>query len=381
MTWGGGSSGASPKTAGACALLIQWWRRHNAGQEPSPAMLRALIVNGAQPMGSGGPVPNPREGWGRLNLDNILAPQTQRVLADQETLLAARGDTQGWLVRLADPKQPLKVTLAWTDPPGAVGTGTATASAVVNKLALRVEAGGRTYRGNQFQRGWSLAGGAPDREGWDNLQNVFLPAGEAPGLVRVTVSALEVTTNCLTNRPDTPQQDFALVITNALPEKSVTPTDVVVVIDPVASRAAGADDGDDFWAPDAEAGADAGDLAELDGKWWDARDAVGGAGPLDGDTDDASWWDEAQDVQWPGGFASGRTLRRCRWLSIPPCGGRWTWARAWSRAEWRATLCWPEEGAGRRSAGCGAWPVRAPAPFPWRWSWLWPSWRGGRSWG
>lgn len=42
LTWGGGTSGASPKTAGACALLVQWWRQNNAGQTPSPAMLRLI---------------------------------------------------------------------------------------------------------------------------------------------------------------------------------------------------------------------------------------------------------------------------------------------------------------------------------------------------
>ena len=231
ITWGGGSSGASPKTAGACALLIQWWKKNNNGKLPSPAMLRALIVNGATEMNVGGPIPNKFQGWGRLNVATILANNAVRIYEDQATVFTQRSQKKEWRIRVADPTKPVRITLAWTDPPGPIGSGTASVSAVVNKLALRVEANGKLYRGNHFRNGWAEPDPTPNKEGWDNLQNVYLPPGVATGSLQVTVSALELTTNCLTGKPENPQQDFAIVITNGKPDGSAIPTDVGVIVD------------------------------------------------------------------------------------------------------------------------------------------------------
>jgi subtilisin family serine protease len=288
LTWGGGSSGASPKTAGACALLIQWWRKLNQSGDPSPAMLRSLIVNGAEPIESGGSIPNKIQGWGRLNLETILA-NCRRIYVDQTELLRQRGDEKQWSVRVADPKQPLKITLAWTDPPGAIGSGTATAPAIVNKLALRVEVNGELYRGNQFQNGWSYANGAIDREGWDNLQNVYLPAGVATGVIRVRIVAIEITTNCLTGQITDPQQDFALVITNAEIDKATTPAAVFVAVDRDAPAAKPSQS--QFWANQPNS-SDA-YLTQFD--WWKSIDPPPSSPPKPRPALD-SWW--ADDRDW-----------------------------------------------------------------------------------
>ncbi|SEQ94301.1 Subtilase family protein [Lentzea xinjiangensis] len=236
ITWGGGSSGASPKTAGACALLAQWWRRWHGGVNPSPAMLRALVVNGAEPIDAGGPIPNSQQGWGRLSLRDLLDPAVARIALDQADLLTGQGETRRFPVRVVDPRRPVKITLAWTDPPGAVGSGTATASPVVNRLALRVRDGGRTWRGgaDRFRGGWTaedgqLTGTVLREEGADNLQCVHLPAGQARSL-EVSVTALRLTTDALTGGFDLPRQDFALVITNAEADHGAAGTTVVAGI-------------------------------------------------------------------------------------------------------------------------------------------------------
>ena len=242
LTWGGGSSGASPKTAGACALLTQWWRHNNAGQIPSPAMLRALVVNGAEPILTGGAVPNNRQGWGRLNVQNIVDPSVSRVCVDQATFLASPADTREWTIRAADPSRPVKITLAWTDPPGAIGSGSSAAnSPIVNKLALRAESGRQIYRGahDRFRNGSSVSDDAIAQEGTtslvsegaDNLQNIFLQPSAATGSVRVSVTALNVTTNCLTGLFEEPKQDFALVISNATVDTGASPSNIVVAVD------------------------------------------------------------------------------------------------------------------------------------------------------
>jgi hypothetical protein len=53
-----GSSMAAPHVSGLCALLVEWWR-DRTGATPSAAMLRALLINGAEDM-AGGP------SWKRL---------------------------------------------------------------------------------------------------------------------------------------------------------------------------------------------------------------------------------------------------------------------------------------------------------------------------
>jgi hypothetical protein len=258
ITWGGGSSGASPKTAGACALLAQWWRRWHGGADPSPAMLRALVVNGAEPITTGGPIPNNVQGWGRLSLRELLDPDVARIALDQGDVLTRTGETRQWTVRAVDPRRPVKITLAWTDPPASVGSGTATASAVVNRLALRAADGARTWQGtvSGFRDGWSVAnagpGGARPDEGADNLQCIYLRPGEVRSLV-VSVTALAITTDALTGGFARPRQDFVLVATNAEVDHVAQPTTVVagvtgVVASPEAGHLPHALDAAVWWA-------------------------------------------------------------------------------------------------------------------------------------
>ena len=81
-----GTSMASPHAAGAVVLLTEWWRTFNVGANPSPAMAKALLVNGAVDMGAAD-IPNPNEGWGRVNITNVITPAAPAQYWDQQTLL------------------------------------------------------------------------------------------------------------------------------------------------------------------------------------------------------------------------------------------------------------------------------------------------------
>jgi Subtilase family len=280
LTWGSGTSAASPKTAGACALLIQWWRQQNYNQDPSPALLKAMLVNGAEPLKASGFIPNMQQGWGRLNLENVLRQDIQRVYVDQSICLKQRGDRHTWKIRVADPSQPVKITLCWSDPPGALGTGTSTASAIVNQLALRLEANAQTYRGNQFQNGWSYSSENRDREGRDNLQNIFLAPRTVAGTLQVSVTALEITTNCLTGKINTPQQDFALVISNAVVETDQA--SVFVSVDPNATTQPKPSSSGEYWAGKNQ------DRQTLDYSWWQKIDSAKPKPPMQQQVD--AWW-------------------------------------------------------------------------------------------
>ncbi len=200
-----GTSMASPHTSGAVALVADWWADTRGGAIGSPAMAKAILVNIAVDMGAAN-IPNFDEGWGRINITNAIAPGVSVRYFDQEEVLADLG--QAWTLQtsVADPTKPLKVTLAWTDAPGAVGAN----PALVNDLNLAVQVNGNTYLGNVFAAGWSTTGGVADA--LNNLENVYVqaPAGD----VTITVTAANLPGDGIPYNADATDQDFALVCYN-----------------------------------------------------------------------------------------------------------------------------------------------------------------------
>jgi serine protease AprX len=215
-----GTSMASPQVSGAYALFVDWYRGRFGKRTPSPALVKAAFVNGAEDLAGGldadgavmTNIPNNQQGWGRLNLGNVFdAWHTNAVVhIDQSEVFDRSGQTESLRVRAVDPSEPIKMTLTWTDAPGP-GLGKKT-PAWVNDLDLRVRSGGDIYLGNVFAKGWSAKGGKADR--MNNLENVYLKrAGK--GLYEVVVDAANIIGDGLPNRKDPTDQDFALVITNA----------------------------------------------------------------------------------------------------------------------------------------------------------------------
>jgi hypothetical protein len=85
----GGTSMATPLTAGAAALVREWLTTVRAISNPSAAMMKAVLINGAADMspgqyGSGGTQeipalrPNNVTGWGRVDLVESLDPPDPR---------------------------------------------------------------------------------------------------------------------------------------------------------------------------------------------------------------------------------------------------------------------------------------------------------------
>src|SRR5206468_2443457 len=72
----GGTSQAGPHASGAAAVFVQYYRAMHGNATPSPALVRAALINSAVDMDdeSGtGPVPNNDEGWGRIDLTQIIS--------------------------------------------------------------------------------------------------------------------------------------------------------------------------------------------------------------------------------------------------------------------------------------------------------------------
>jgi hypothetical protein len=157
-----------------------------------------------------GPVPNNDEGWGRIDLTEIIGSDRVYDFVDQSVPLSTGQQFERRIV-IADSSEPLKVTLAYTDVPGFPGA----VPALVNNLDLEVVApDGRIYHGNEFDNGGSV----PDTLGYDNLNNVeavhiFEPL---PGEYVLRVIARNVPEDA---RLDTGavDQDFALVASGLIP--------------------------------------------------------------------------------------------------------------------------------------------------------------------
>ncbi|HEU6447323.1 MAG TPA: S8 family serine peptidase, partial [Verrucomicrobiae bacterium] len=214
----GGTSMAGPHAAGAAAVFVQYYQSLHDGAVPSPALVKAALINSAQELdnANGGPgsVPNFDEGWGRVTLTNIIttnldsAPRNYLYL--DETKLLSTGQTYEQHTLVRNSGQPLKVTLAYTDVPGFPGA----IPALVNDLDLEVVApDGTLYRGNQFI-GDESEPNAPTPDNINNVEGVYL-ANPEPGDYQVRVRARDVEEDA---RLDTSEidQDFALVISGDL---------------------------------------------------------------------------------------------------------------------------------------------------------------------
>lgn len=220
-----GTSMAAPHVSGTCALLIEWWRKSNAGTTPSTAMLKALLINGAEDLAGGpdghgsvlGHIPNNNQGWGRVSVENIIleAPDSDRgpkILSDQEHPLTAVGQEHIVRVRAFDETRPLRITLTWTDAPGSANAS----PALMNDLDLEVVGVGadnRTFKGNVFTDGFSSTGGTFDTV--NNVECVYIR--EPRGSYEIHVIASSLRANARPPFDNIGWQDFALVIDNAVP--------------------------------------------------------------------------------------------------------------------------------------------------------------------
>lgn len=224
-----GTSMSAAEVAGTLALMQEFFQR--LCRTNSPALMKALLINGARSLGPGGSfqvnAATNSQGWGLVNLTNSLprsltnlnATASPMLLFDQSSEGAlASGQSQTRFVSLSETatNQPLRATLVWTDPPG----NPAASLKLVNNLDLLVTNldTGEVFFGNDFPAGCSFNSpwdiySPPNLDLVNNVENVFLgrPLGTN---YSVTVAARSVNVNAVTTQSNRVAQDYALVISS-----------------------------------------------------------------------------------------------------------------------------------------------------------------------
>ena len=143
-----GTSLAAAEVSGALALMQEFFQ--SLGRTNSPALMKALLINGARPLTSPGAFqvrsPTNSQGWGLINLTNSLpiglsnsfaqaaAPMQLFDQNPDDALATGQSHTRFVSLSPAATNQPLRVTLVWTDPPG----NPAASLKLVNNLDLVV---------------------------------------------------------------------------------------------------------------------------------------------------------------------------------------------------------------------------------------------------
>jgi hypothetical protein len=220
VSYSSGTSHAAPQVAGAAALFTEFWKNSFGGSNPSPALIKAAVINSGQEMNGAttnvSTIPNGNEGWGRISMKNMFNVGFPIAYVNQGIAFSNPGESFTMTGAVIDPSKPVRFTLVWTDPPGAGSP------ALVNNLDLTATVGANTYRGNVFTGGVSVTGGANSTV--DNVENVFLNSGVAAGTaVSIVINATTLNGNGILGNADGTDQHFALVAYNFAPTVSARP--------------------------------------------------------------------------------------------------------------------------------------------------------------
>jgi hypothetical protein len=220
-----GSSMAAPAIAGVALLARQYYMEgfYPSGEAnpadgfvPTGALLKATLINTGHDLAGVPLYPSAREGWGRVVAGDALYFKGETRRLDVRDVRNASGLSTGdeyvFDIRVQSSAEPLRLTLAWTEPAGAPGVVTP----AVNDLNLELYSpAGVRYFGNVFAGGVSVSGGFADDR--NNVEQILIPSPPA-GVWTVRVAARHV--------PQGPQ-GFALV-TNG--DFVVEPTPVTITL-------------------------------------------------------------------------------------------------------------------------------------------------------
>ena len=213
LKYAGGTSMSAPAVCGAAAIVRQYFEDGNYAQitgdvdfqnPPSGPLIKAVLINGANTLTYDHdmqllePYDNV-QGFGLVNLMNSLPLHKKdsmkvKVMDRQEI---ASNSVQEFDVNIDLSKKcslPLSVSLAWYDPPSALGC----TKCLLNDLNLFVTSGSKTYKSNGYES---------QKDELNNAERVQINVQEAGDQFTIHVEATDLVTD---------DQMYALVITGCL---------------------------------------------------------------------------------------------------------------------------------------------------------------------
>jgi hypothetical protein len=238
--WSRGTSFAAPAAAGAAELLYTWYKNRHSGSAPSPAMLKAMMINLSTDVYPGGRSPSPAvlhspdqyQGWGRVDLsrafqtgDYIWDDQSAgRILTPSAQSTWFPTSTTSYTIK--DTSKPVRITVVWTDHFGSTTSG----NPLVNDLDISVINPVTTYfcTGNNINRAagsngdslvyTTLLGGPGFHDHANNLEEVIFRSSDLGGSTfQVSVSGKTIAMDGINPVANTTlRQDFALFIENVI---------------------------------------------------------------------------------------------------------------------------------------------------------------------
>lgn len=236
----GGTSGATPITAGAFGLMMQLWHQgafpgHGGGasvfaDRPLSVTAKAIMINTAAkyPLTQGG-LTRARQGWGMPAVDNLYNLRNKMLIVNGSDNLRT-GESKTYTVTVPAGEPMLAITMSFKDPKG----NPAAAQARINDLTLRATApnGTTVYFGNSGlgTSNTSTAGGNANTV--DTVENIFV-ANPTAGVWTIRVEGTSVVEDANLATPAT-DANFALVASGIVgPALSISlPTGAPTLVPP-----------------------------------------------------------------------------------------------------------------------------------------------------
>ena len=142
--YSGGTSMATPLTAGGAALVRQYITERAGLASPSSALVKAAMIGGARSLAPGQygtgafqeipfARPNNVEGWGQPDIEQSVHPAGMMIRLIDD-ISVQTGETNTFEVTVEKAGHPLEIVMCWTDFPGTAGAGIT----LINNLNLNV---------------------------------------------------------------------------------------------------------------------------------------------------------------------------------------------------------------------------------------------------
>jgi len=194
----GGTSMATPLTAGAVALIRQFLRQE--GLSPSASLIKAALIHTTvrkpyrySAVTSASSLWDAEQGWGHVNIEPFIADVNGFKMDFIDGGDLVTGELKEYFFDVSNPSIPFRVTLAYTDYPG---------NSIINNINLIVTTpNGKDYYGNQASPPYDSA-----FDSSNNVETVYI-SEPIPGQYKVTALASDVSVG---------PKDFSLVISGGV---------------------------------------------------------------------------------------------------------------------------------------------------------------------